>query len=120
MSGKGASDHTRESSGEEKERMDGQDVDLSNYTIPLDTPVSRLDASQAFKGLSTKEKLYCHYLCRAAWEGSSICLLQTSPESVPVYLLLKELFSRESVTSLREATSKQSVSDDQFKVRRIS
>lgn len=89
--------------------------DLSNFTIPLDTPISRLEAGQSFKGLTNKEKLYCHYLSRAAWEGSHICLLQTSPESVPVFVLLRELFSRQSIPSLREAT-KASLSDDEFKV----
>ena len=87
----------------------------SLYTIPLDTPISCLEASQAFKGLTEKEKLYCHYLSRAAWEGGYICLLQTSPESVPLFLLLQELFRRQSVSSLREAV-KDSFSDDEFKV----
>lgn len=90
-------------------------ADLLNYTIALDSPISRLEASQAFKGLTDKEKLYCHYLSRAAWEGGTICLLQTSPESVPLFLLLQELFSRQSIASLRDAV-KESFTDDEFKV----
>lgn len=89
--------------------------DLSHFTVPPDTPISRLDASQSFNGLETKEKLYCHYLSRAAWEGGYICLLQTSPESVPTFLLLREVLSRQSVDSLRKA-AQSSVSEDEFKV----
>ncbi len=87
----------------------------SLYTIPLDTPISKLEASQAFKGLTPKEKLYCHFLSRASWAGSYICLFQTSPESVPLFLLLQELFKRQSVSSLRDAV-KDSFTDDEFKV----
>ena len=85
------------------------------YTVPLDTPISKLEAGQAFKGLTNKERLYCHYLSRAAWEGSYICLLQTSPESVPLFLLLRELFNRQTVSSLRAAV-KDSFTDEEFKV----
>lgn len=85
------------------------------YTVPLDTPISKLDASQAFQGLTTKEKLYCHYLSKAAWAGGYICLFQTSPESVPLFLLLQELFKRQSVSSLREAV-RDTFTDDEFKV----
>lgn len=91
-------------------------ADLLSYTIPLDSPISRLEATQAFKGLTDRERLYCHYLSRAAWEGGQICLLQTSPESPPLFLLLREVFSRQSVVSLREAV-KESFTDDEFKVR---
>lgn len=88
-------------------------ADLSSYTLPLNTPLSCLQAEEAFNGLSDKERLYCHYLSRAAWEGAPICLLQTSPESVPIFLLLKELFSRQSPTSLREAVGGV-VSEEEF------
>ena len=88
--------------------------DLSTHILPLATPLSRLEADEAFSGLSAEEKLYCHYLSRAAWEGAPICLLQTSPESVPIFLLLKELFSRQSPASLRAAVES-SVSEDEFR-----
>ena len=87
---------------------------LSSYILPLATPLSSLEASDAFSGLSPKEKLYAHYLARAAWEGGPICLFQTSPESVPVFLLLKELFSRQSPASLQAAVES-SVSEDEFR-----
>ena len=95
------------------------EVDLSHFTVPLDTPISKLDALQSFNGLDKKERLYCHFLSRACWEGSYICLLQTSPESVPAYLLLREIFSRQSVASLRKAVEGK-VTDDEFKVSNYS
>lgn len=91
------------------------EADLSNFTIPLDTPISKLDAGKSFEGLENKERLYCHYLSRASWEGCSICLFQTSPESVPVFLLLRELFTRQSLSSLRKSCEV-TISDDEFKV----
>ena len=90
-------------------------MEAAYFTIPLDTPICKLDARQSFNGLDEKEKLYCHFLSRAAWEGANICLLQTSPESVPTFLLLREVLSRQSVSSLRKATQ-DAVSDDEFKV----
>lgn len=89
--------------------------DLSNFTVPLDTPISRLEARQSFSGLESKEKLYCHYFSRASWEGCYICLFQTSPESVPAFLFLRELFSRQSVSSLQTACET-TVSEEEFKV----
>ncbi len=89
--------------------------DISLFTVPLDTPICCLDASKSFLCLTNEEKLYCHYLSRACWEGGYICLLQTSPESVPIFVLLRELFSKQTVSSLREA-AKGVVNDDEFKV----
>ena len=56
------------------------------YKIPSDTPVNKLDCSQAFKGLTDQEKRYAHHFSRAGWEGALICLLQTSPESGSRYI----------------------------------
>ena len=91
------------------------EADLSNFTIPLDTPISKLDAGKSFEGLDNQERLYCHFLSRASWEGCYICLFQTSPESVPVFLFLRELFTRQSLSSLRKSCEV-TISDDEFKV----
>ena len=93
--------------------MTSSQPDLSTHVIPLGTPLSALQAQEAFAGLSAREKRYCHYLARAAWEGAPICLLQTSPESVPVFLLLREVFSRQTPASLRAAVQ-ESVTEDEF------
>ncbi|XP_068682622.1 dipeptidyl peptidase 3-like isoform X1 [Montipora foliosa] len=78
--------------------------DLSQYIISPDIDINPLDCKTAFSGLTEKEKLYAHYLCRAAWEGSLICLLQTSPESPAIFLLLQHLFHAETVEELKERT----------------
>lgn len=90
-------------------------MDLSNYTVPLDTPISALDADEAFRGLTDDEKHYCHFLSRGSWEGGPICLFQTSPESVPLFLLLRQLFSSQTADSLRKAVGG-TLTDDEFKV----
>ena len=94
--------------------MASSQPDLSTHVVPLATPLSCLQAQEAFAGLSPREKLYCHYISRAAWEGGSVCLFQTSPESVPIFLLLRELFSRQTPDSLGAAV-KDSVTEDEFR-----
>lgn len=94
------------------------DEDLSQYIISRDIEISLLDCKTAFSGLSEKEKLYAHYLCRAAWEGSLICLLQTSPESPAVFQLLQHVFNAETAEELRERAlvPKGSLSKEEFEV----
>ena len=92
--------------------------DISQFIVPLDTPISCLQASQSFLGLTNQERLYCHYLSRASWAGCYINLLQTSPESGPIFVLLRELFSKQTLSSLREAVEGV-VNEDEFKVSSI-
>jgi len=94
-------------------------MNMSSYIIPSATPISVLEARDAFNGLTEKEKFCCHFLSRASWEGSTICLLQTSPESSLVFLLLKELFTCQSVAALRDA-SREHVSEEEFKVSELT
>lgn len=93
--------------------------DFSQFIISRDIDVNLLNCGTAFSGLTEKEKLYAHYLCRAAWEGSLICLLQTSPESPGIFLLLQQLFHAESVEELKERTltSADGPSQEEFEVR---
>lgn len=90
-------------------------MDTSGFVISTDSPINKLECREAFQGLTDREKYYSHYLSRAGWDGGLICLLQTSPESAPIFLLLKEVFSRQSVKSLREAT-RESVRESEFQV----
>lgn len=39
----------------------------SQYYLPNDIGVSALDCREAFRLLSPQEKMYAHYLSRAAW-----------------------------------------------------
>merc|ERR1719450_1894032 len=74
--------------------------DMSIYTIPTKTSVVVLDASQAFSGLTDKERAYAYGLSKADWGGAKICLLQCSPESVPIFALLQLVFSAQPVADL--------------------
>uniref|UniRef100_A0A1X7UPH2 Uncharacterized protein n=1 Tax=Amphimedon queenslandica TaxID=400682 RepID=A0A1X7UPH2_AMPQE len=89
--------------------------DISLYLIPPDTPVNKLDCTEAFKGLTDKEKLYAHHFGRACWEGGLICLLQTSPESPGIFLLLGELFRGQSLEALKELANGCGLSEDEYK-----
>ncbi|KAF9773459.1 hypothetical protein IL306_008715 [Fusarium sp. DS 682] len=44
-----------------------------------------------FDGLAQREKLYAHYLARAAWQGTRIILRQTSPEGTGILDFILEL-----------------------------
>lgn len=81
--------------------------------VSPDTPVSKLECKVAFDNLSKSEKLYAHYLSTASFEGGLIVLLQTSPESVPVFLLLQALFSGQSMQELKNASQ---CTEDEWKV----
>lgn len=96
--------------------MASEKDDFSQYIISRDIDINFLNCGTAFSGLTEKEKLYAHYLCRAAWEGSLICLLQTSPESPGIFLLLQYLFHAESVEELKERAlkSENGPSQDEF------
>lgn len=39
----------------------------SQYYLPNDVGVSALDCAEAFRLLSPQEKMYAHYMSRAAW-----------------------------------------------------
>lgn len=83
-----------------------ENLDLSQFTISNQTPINFLECQTAFDGLSDKEKLYSHYLLKACWEGSLICLLQTSAEAARIFQLCQKVFSSESVASLKEKALK--------------
>lgn len=74
--------------------------DLSIYTLPLATGICALDASEAFQGLKAVERLYAYGLGKADWEGAKICLVQCSPESVPIFSILQLVFSAQPVAEL--------------------
>lgn len=82
--------------------MASEKDDFSQYIISREVDINLLNCGSAFSGLTEKEKLYAHYLCRASWEGSLICLLQTSPESPGIFLLLQNLFHAEPIEKVVE------------------
>ena len=76
-------------------------IDKTHHILPLDQPVVYLEAGTAFKGLGTKEKFYAYFLSKASWTGGLITLLQTSPESGPIFVLLHKLYSSENPKDLK-------------------
>ncbi|KAI1802972.1 dipeptidyl peptidase III [Daldinia bambusicola] len=53
--------------------------------------IYKLGIEPLFNRLSMKEKLYSHYLSRAAWSGARIILRQVSPESIDIFEFILEL-----------------------------
>lgn len=74
----------------------------SQYLLPNDIGISLLDCKDAFQLLSKEEKLYAHYISRASWYGGLVVLLQTSPESPAIYVLLQKLFRAQPLPQLQE------------------
>jgi len=96
--------------------MADDSIDKTRYIIPSEVPVCLLQCKKAFNALEQKEKLYCHYLSRGCEEGGLIVLLQTSPESVPAFLLLQRLFHAENADSLQKKSLSAGVTEADYKV----
>ncbi|KAL9037456.1 MAG: hypothetical protein Q9214_005698 [Letrouitia sp. 1 TL-2023] len=65
----------------------------TNRSIPRSSlPIHQLSIKKAFDGLTSKEKLYAHYLARAAWSGTKIILRQVSPESNDIFDFIMEIY----------------------------
>eukprot|EP01101_Sappina_pedata_P006732 TRINITY_DN3430_c0_g1_i1.p1 TRINITY_DN3430_c0_g1~~TRINITY_DN3430_c0_g1_i1.p1 ORF type:complete len:720 (-),score=332.05 TRINITY_DN3430_c0_g1_i1:73-2169(-) len=88
--------------------------ELEGFYAPISTPVVFLDATSAFESLTDREKLYSHYISQAAWEGSKICLFQTSPESPALFSLFQRIFSTETIDELRASCEKGGITSEDF------
>ena len=64
----------------------------SLYILENSTPVTKPVCNEAFDALDSREKLYLHYLSKAAWFGSTITLFQSSSESPAIFLILDNYF----------------------------
>lgn len=89
----------------------------SQYYLPNDIGISVLDCAEAFRLLSPKEQLYAHYLSRAAWYGGLVVLLQTSPESPSIYVLLQRIFRKQTPAQLDAVAAAVGLSSDEYQVR---
>uniref|UniRef100_A0A8C9TQ51 Dipeptidyl peptidase 3 n=1 Tax=Scleropages formosus TaxID=113540 RepID=A0A8C9TQ51_SCLFO len=86
----------------------------SQYYLPNDIGISALDCAEAFRLLSPKEKLYAHYLSRAAWYGGLVVLLQTSSESASIYVLLQRVFRQQSPAQLESVAMDAGLSPEEY------
>ncbi|KAF4526593.1 hypothetical protein B566_EDAN006408 [Ephemera danica] len=90
-------------------------TDKSQFILPNDQPVVSLDCEAAFEALTSQEKLYAHHLSQAAWNGGLIVLVQTSPESPLIFVLLRKLFSAQPVSELKNvALQEVKLSEEEF------
>ncbi|XP_022709014.1 dipeptidyl peptidase 3-like isoform X3 [Varroa jacobsoni] len=67
------------------------EVAMVDMHYPNDTPFQKLDCDVAFRNLTKEEKLYTHYISRAAWESQIISMFQVSPESPLIFILLDKI-----------------------------
>ena len=91
---------------------------MADFTIPNNTPVFSLDCKAAFDALDDTEKKYAHFLSQADYEGSLIVLVQTSVESVPIFLLFQRLFAEQDIESLKKSAlaADRRITDNDFQV----
>lgn len=88
----------------------------SQYYLPNNIRISKLDCKEAYELLSPKEKLYAHYLSRAAWYGGLVVLVQTSPESPAIYALLQKLFRKQTPAELEKVATEAGLSSEEYQV----
>uniref|UniRef100_A0A8C4DKV0 Dipeptidyl peptidase 3 n=1 Tax=Dicentrarchus labrax TaxID=13489 RepID=A0A8C4DKV0_DICLA len=86
----------------------------SQYYLPNDIGVSALDCGEAFRLLSPQEQMYAHYLSRAAWYGGLAVLLQTSPESANIFVLLQRLFRKQTPAQLEQVATAAGLSAEEY------
>lgn len=91
-------------------------TDRSQFILPNNQPVVELECASAFKALTPTEKLYAHHISRASWNGGLIVLVQTSPESPLIFVLLHKIFAGESIQDLKTAALSEGLSEDDFTV----
>lgn len=86
----------------------------SQYYLPNDIGISALDCGEAFRLLSPQEKKYAHYLSQAAWYGGLVVLLQTSPESPNIFVLLQRVFRKQTPTELEKVATSVGLSSEEY------
>ncbi len=64
----------------------------SSHTPPLGATIHQLKVKTIFDALDKRDKLYAHYLARAAWHGSRIIMRQVSPESPGIFDFIMDLY----------------------------
>ncbi|PWA22818.1 hypothetical protein CCH79_00002411 [Gambusia affinis] len=86
----------------------------SQYYLPNDIGISALDCREAFRLLSPQEKMYAHYLSRASWYGGLVVLLQTSPESANIFVLLQRIFRKQTPDQLEQVAKAAGLSSEDY------
>ncbi|KAL3476329.1 dipeptidyl peptidase III [Aspergillus californicus] len=64
-----------------------------SMAVAMSSPaVFQLSVASAFNSLDRQERLYAHYMAKAAWRGTRIILRQVSPESNGIFDLIIALY----------------------------
>ncbi|KAI6035662.1 peptidase family M49-domain-containing protein, partial [Pisolithus orientalis] len=78
-------------------------------------PVCRVDVAKAFDQLTSREKLYAHYIGQACWAGTRIVQGQWTPQAHTLYDLLVLTFSANGkLTDLEALKQRSGVSEQDF------
>lgn len=85
-----------------------------DFYVNVPPPVYYLDSTQAFNALEVAEKKYIYACSQASWVGGLIDLIQTSPESAGIFLLVQKIFQSEKPTEIVELAKKNGFSDEEI------
>lgn len=92
------------------------DALVALHAVTKETPIAELKASEAFAALTAQEASYAAAIAAASWAGSKITVLQISPESPPLFALLRAVIGDGDVVALRSAALAAGVTDEQFEL----
>lgn len=70
--------------------------EMSEYLTPKTLSYVTLDVTNSFSQLSEREKLYCYYMSKAAWQAAMIIPKQISSESPILVSLFARLFTNKN------------------------
>ncbi|KAA3675804.1 dipeptidyl-peptidase III [Paragonimus westermani] len=84
-----------------------------DFYVNVPPPIHYLDATQAFDALSNSEKRYIFSCSQASWVGGLIDLLQTSPESTGIFLLVHKVFSCQTPDNVSEEARRNGFSESE-------
>ncbi|KAF9028032.1 aflatoxin-detoxifizyme [Hymenopellis radicata] len=75
--------------------MSTASVHAERFLADRAAPLCSLDVAKSFDQLSSKEKLYTHYVTEASWAGARIIQEQWTPQASDLYDLLILTFSKD-------------------------
>lgn len=78
-------------------------------------PICRVEVAKSFSQLTSKEKLYAHYVGQASWAGARIIQEQWTPQALKLYdLLILTFSSNGKLADLEALRQKSGISHEDF------
>ncbi|THD18820.1 Dipeptidyl peptidase [Fasciola hepatica] len=84
-----------------------------DFYVNVPPPVYYLDSTQAFNALENTEKKYIYACSQASWIGGLIDLIQTSPESAGIFLMVQKIFQSQKPAEIAELAKNSGFTDDE-------